>query len=421
MLKPTEKTAAKKAAKKGRPRQTTRPELLPYPDFPLFGHNGTRWAKVIRGKRHYFGKVADGWQAALEKYEREREDLYAGRTPRVQADGLTVAALANAFLTSKRHLVDTGELSPHSFVDYYATCKLLIEHFGAGRLVIDLAADDFEKLRRAMAKTRGPVTLGNEITRVRVAFKYAYDAELIERPIRFGPTFRKPTKTTLRRERQKKGPRMFEAAELRQIIAAAPAQLRAMILLGANAGLGNHDVGLLPLKAIDIESGWLDFPRPKTAIHRRCWLWPETIAAVRAALAERPTPKDAAAAKLVFLTRFGVSWTREPTIDDDGSPKKAADNALAKEFRKLLDKLKLWRPGLGFYALRHSFETVAGESRDQVAVNAVMGHADSSMSAVYRERIVDDRLRAVAEHVRQWLLTADRGAEPEPAGGWMLE
>ena len=68
-----------------------------------------------------------------------------------------------------------------------------------------------------------------------------------------------------------------------------------------------------------------------------------------------------------------------------------------------LKKLGLYRPGLGFYALRHTFETIAGESRDQVAVNHIMSHADSTMAGVYRERISDERLRDVAEFVSIWL------------------
>ena len=56
-----------------------------------------------------------------------------------------------------------------------------------------------------------------------------------------------------------------------------------------------------------------------------------------------------------------------------------------------------------FYGLRHSFETIGGEAKDQVAVDAIMGHADESMSAVYREWISDERLKAVTEHVRMWL------------------
>jgi integrase len=70
--------------------------------------------------------------------------------------------------------------------------------------------------------------------------------------------------------------------------------------------------------------------------------------------------------------------------------------------RKRIKELSL-KGGRNFYALRHTFETIGGEAKDQVAVDAIMGHARDDMASLYRERISDDRLRAVVQHVRNWL------------------
>src|SRR6187551_2023972 len=94
--------------------------VKPYADFPLFPHATKRWAKKIRGKLHYFGPWADP-DAALAKYLDQRDDLQAGRVPRVGKDGLTVRDLVNRFLTAKRCLQVSGELSQRSFTDYHAT------------------------------------------------------------------------------------------------------------------------------------------------------------------------------------------------------------------------------------------------------------------------------------------------------------
>jgi integrase len=162
-----------------------------------------------------------------------------------------------------------------------------------------------------------------------------------------------------------------------------------------NAAFGNADVGTLPLSALDLKNGWVDYPRPKTGVPRRVPLWPETVAAIREALKRRPTPKLEADAGLVFVTK---KLGRFAKLDND--------NPVTKETSKLLKQLKLHRPGLNFYALRHVFETIGGESRDQAAVDAVMGHARDDMASVYRERISDERLKAVTETVRRWLWPA---------------
>jgi len=84
---------------------------------------------------------------------------------------------------------------------------------------------------------------------------------------------------------------------------------------------------------------------------------------------------------------------------------------IGNSFGRLLRKLGIKRTGLNFYALRHTFETVASESRDQVAVSAIMGHADHTMSGLYRERISDERLVDVVTHVHQWLFPDDESSD----------
>src|SRR5262249_55245566 len=149
------------------------------------------------------------------------------------------------------------------------------------------------------------------------------------------------------------------AEEIRRLLAEAGVQLKAMLLLGINCGFGNADCGNLPLSALDLEEGFIDYPRPKTGIPRRCRLWPETAAALRDALATRPEPKDPAAAGLVFITKYGAGWSKDTST-----------NPVSQETGKLLMALHInGRKGLGFYTLRHVFRTVADEAKDQPAVD----------------------------------------------------
>jgi integrase len=364
----------------------------PNPDFPLFPHAAGVWAKKIRGKMHYFGPWSDP-DGALTKYLAEKDALHAGRKPREDTEGVTVKELCNQFHNAKLALVESGELTNRSWQDYKAAGDLVVLNFGKSRLVADLDPDDFAALRAEMAKKWGPVTLGNVIQRIRVIFKFAWDNGLIDRPVRYGQNFKRPSRKVVRIDRAKKGPKLFTADEINRLLAAAGPQMKSMILLGINAGFGNADCGHLPSSAVDLDAGVIDFPRPKTGIPRRSVLWSETVEALRQAAAARPKPKDERDAGLVFVTKYGLSWAKD-----------SEDQTLAKEFGKLLKALGInGRTGLGFYTLRHTFRTVADETKDQPAVDFVMGHEIPHMSAVYRETISDERLRAVAEHVRAWL------------------
>jgi integrase len=257
-----------------------------------------------------------------------------------------------------------------------------------------------------MAKRWGPVRLGNTIQRVRSVFKYAADSDLITRPVRFGPGFARPSAKTLRLHRAKQGPKLFTAEEIRRMIGAGGQPLKAMILLGINAGFGMADCGRLPLSALDLDAGWVDFPRPKTGIPRRCPLWPETTQAVREALARRPEPKDPADAGLVFLTAQGRCWAKEKF----SSP-------MCYRVGMLMRQLGInGHKGLGFYTLRHVFRTVADESKDQPSVDFLMGHARDDMASQYREKIDDSRLQAVVSHVHAWLYPPKQQGQKPQAG-----
>src|SRR5262245_40992818 len=316
----------------------------PYPDFPLFAHAAGYWAKKIRGKLHYFGPWADP-DAALAKYLDQKDALHAGRVPRPGPEAVTVKDVVNAFLNHKRTLLDTGELSQWTWRDYKIACDLLVSRFGKNRLAADLSAADFAALRTRMAARWGPHRLGTTIQCIRCVFRHAYESELMDKPVRYGPGFDRPTKKTFRLHRAKQGPKLFAADEIHRLLAEAGPPLRAMILLGINCGFGNTDCGTLPRSAVDLDEGWVRFPRPKTGIERRCPLWPETVAAVREALAHRPEPKKEEHAGLVFVTTHGGAWARD---NDSG--------VVSKEMRKLLNATGInGRKGLGFYTLRHTF------------------------------------------------------------------
>lgn len=367
----------------------------PYKDFPLYPHPNGQWAKKIRGKMYYFGVWGD-WKAALESYLEEKDSLQLG--VEAQAVGsrqrssepggnLVVAELCNEFLNAKLSQLETGDLSLRTFNDYKRIAGLIVDYFGNRRQLMSITPQEFTAFKTALSKGRGVVALGNCVRMCRVIFRYASEARLVDTPVYVGPMFKEPSKTVKRRDRQSKPKRMFSSSQLRKILNSTNGQLRAMILLGINCGYGNTDCSSLPSK-LPVHSGFIRFPRPKTAVDRVAWLWKETKEALDTI---GPSHHET-----FFRTERGFPMVR---AKDNGTN----IDRIAAMTKQVLRKLDLMQPGLNFYALRHTFETVASNCKDQQAVDLVMGHVDESMAAVYREDFDLNRVKDTCSHVHDWL------------------
>jgi len=364
----------------------------PYPDFPLFQHPNGQWSKKIRGRHYYFGVDPD---AALSKYLTVRDDLQAGREPRVSSTGKTLGGICNAFLTRVTERQQSGEVAARTFRDYYEICEQLVKHLGRNADPERLRPEDFASFRAAIAKKYAPTRLNKHIIVTRMVFKWAFESELIDKPPRFGPDFKGASKRAVRQHKSENGKKLFGRDELLQILDAADPTLKAATLLGINGGLGNADIAQLKLSQIDLPGLLVDYPRPKTGVDRRIPLWPETAAAIRIVISNRPQPAPGSE-NLLFLTSRGspllAVWESGTRTDQ-----------VTMRFRNLLKSLGLHRVGKGFYWLRHTFQTVGDEARDPLATSAIMGHADASIAGHYREEISLERLRRVVDHVHGWL------------------
>src|SRR5262249_12911346 len=151
-----------------------------------------------------------------------------------------------------------------TYADYNAIMDAMVAGMGKHRPVATLEPRDFATLKDKLAKRNGPHRMCTIIQVVRCAFKYVYESGLIDRPMRFGPDFKRTRKKTLRLHRAKQGAKLSTADEVRSFLDVAGVQLRAMILLGINCGFGNSDVGNLRTSTVNLEAGWIDYPRPKT-------------------------------------------------------------------------------------------------------------------------------------------------------------
>ncbi len=302
------------------------------------------------------------------------------------------------FLDAKKLKVQSGEMVEATWKLYEMFGDRMIRVLGANTLVESLGPADFQKYRTDLQKTHKTLeSIKGALCKTKAVFNWAGPGincqGYIDRLPRFGDAFRPPSRSALERQREEQGTRVFTAEQIRALLAIAGPKLRAMVLLGVNCGYGNTDCAKLVTGKLDLVHGWANFARTKNGIKRRNPLWPETVEALRAAIADRKPPHDAKYANRVFITKY-----RQPF--------RAC--AIGYEFEKLAAKLGMGRSEADFYDLRRTCASIGVQVKDDDAVRTILGHKRPStdMLGVYNcLQVDDDRLRAVTEHIRDWLFT----------------
>jgi integrase len=371
--------------------------------FPLFQRADGRWCKKIRGKHRYFGIDK---AKALEKYQREIGLLSQGLEPAKGDIGLR--ELFNRYLSAQERAMQAGKIGARTVSDSAQTLKRVLA-ITDDRQVSTLVSEDFSRLNQRLAKGRSVITVAGDVRRTKAAFNWGHREGLIPKVPHFGSDFAAAPIRAVRLAKSQRGAMIFTAAELRTLVEAAGPQLRAMIYLGANCALLPVDIARLEFEEIDSDFQWLRQARHKTGVDRLAALWPETAEAVRRAIAGRPKPASVEYGDLVFLTESGLPVVRTRTPAKAATNPKLALNAtvinrVTSDFRELQQEQGAYRHGRGFNALRHGFLTIAEAGRDFPAVAKVMGHSVPGVTSHYREHIGEDRIRAVCELVRVWLL-----------------
>lgn len=368
----------------------------PWPEFPLTAHPCGQWVKKIHGKLYYFGPWADH-SGALAEYRRQRDTLHGGGGVTDDAGGTTIDQLCRDFIRSRQSLLAAGELSARTLADYEATTQRFEKFFGPSRPVASLTPADFSRYMESWPDSWGAQRIANEVTRLSPVFRFGLTEGLLSSPVKVGVGFRRPSAKRLRTERAGRDAKFFGADEIRMLLDSASVQMKAMILLGINAGYGNADCARLTWGMIDWGDQWLADPRHKTGVWRAAWLWPETIAALRdvESLAAKRTRVPEEYADLVFLTRYRRPWW----VDGESG------DAVSLEMAKLRKAVGVFRRGVGFYSLRHVTQTIGEQlpGVNPVTIKVVMGHADHTISAKYREQYDRSQVKAVCQHVREWL------------------
>jgi integrase len=344
---------------------------------------------MIRGVPYTFGRDGD-WQSALEEYHAIAPAASAGRPlPNVANRSVTVRQMANRYLAERENDVRHSTLTLGAWDDYRHALARFCKFVGPSTPARELGPEHFARFAVDLRKTLGSYAYNRTRALILAWLRHAAAAEWVP-TVNVGVGFKRVPAGKMRGERKV---RLFTPAQVKALLKHAGPQMRAMILLGLNGGFGSTDCANLRREHIDGDV--IRYKRPKTNIARTVPLWPETVKALRNVLVLRPD--DA----VVFRTKSGAVWVRTKR---NKKGRVVTVDAVAGRFGKLMDAAKIVMPGVGFYALRHTFATYANEVRDADARRHIMGRRLPELDDVYIEHLFLPRLKTLTDHVRTRLL-----------------
>jgi len=360
---------------KSRPKRKTRSDK-----FPLTLHPTGQYCKKIKGKLYYFGSDKE---QALARYLEDAAYLHLGKGTRSTSagDSVSLKGLCNLYLDRQESRTAIGEVKPRHVYDQTLILRSFAKFVGPNRLVSAVSTIDLQNYRTKLIRAaRTPHTINNHISTIKAMYNWALENEIVNNV---------PNLKAVRKIANAKNDKpTFTMQQIQELLQNASTQMKAMIWLGLNCGFGCTDCSQLKWKNLDLKNGRVDFPRGKTGIDRNLPLWDETVRALN------ETPKKG---ELVFYTRRGNPWVRTiQSVDTDGADKHVKDDAISKEFSKVIRKAGIPKQkGVGFYTLRRTAATLTARSRDPFAVQKLLGHADLKMATTYVQDVSEQTDRAI--------------------------
>jgi integrase len=348
--------------------------------FPLTLHPTGQYCKKIKGKLYYFGSNKE---LAFASYLEEAAYLHLGKGIRRQStgDALSLKMFCNLYLEHQESRTAIGEVKLRHVYDQTLILRSFVKFVGPNRPVSAISTIDLQNYRTKLIKeSKTASTINNHISSIKAMYNWALENDIANNI----PNLKAVKKITI----AKNDKPTFTMPQIRELLQNSSAQMKAMIWLALNCGFGCTDCAQLKWKNLDLQNSRVDFPRGKTGIDRNLPLWPETVQALK------ETPKKG---ELVFYTRKGNPWVR--TIrgtDNDGADKYVKDDAVTKEFSKVIRKAGILKQkGVGFYTLRRTAATWTARSGDPFAVQKLLGHANLKMASIYVQDVSEQTDRAI--------------------------